>query len=112
MSQSQVLAGVERRRRWSEDQKREIMAAAFAPGAMVSAVAQRIDIHSSIIYRWRRKLRAAQPEFSRVIVAQDSAGSDIHADAIEVAIGTTRIRIPALTRPDLAAAVVHALVRR
>jgi hypothetical protein len=47
-----------------------------------------------------------------VIVAQDSAGTDIHADAIEVAIGTTRIRIPASTRPDLAAAVVHALVRR
>jgi transposase len=93
MSQSQVLAGVERRRRWSEDQKREIVAAAFAPGAMVSAVARRIDIHTSVIYRWRRKLRATHPEFSRVIVASDSAGPDHHGPAIELAIGTARIRI-------------------
>jgi transposase len=112
MSQSQVLAGVERRRRWSEGQKREIVAAAFAPGAMVSAVAQRVDIQTSVIYRWRRKLRAAQPEFSRVIVAQDSAGPDQQASLIEVLIGSARIRIPASTRPDLAAAVVSALVRR
>jgi transposase len=35
MAQVEVITGPERRRRWSEDQKREIVAASFAPGAVV-----------------------------------------------------------------------------
>jgi hypothetical protein len=38
MSRVEVLSGPERRRRWSEEQKRAIVAEAFAPGASVSAV--------------------------------------------------------------------------
>ncbi|MTJ82840.1 MAG: transposase [Telmatospirillum sp.] len=32
MAQVHVITGVERRRRWSDDQKRAIVAAAFSPG--------------------------------------------------------------------------------
>lgn len=38
MGQIQVINGVERRRRWSDDQKRAIVAAEFAPGAVVTEV--------------------------------------------------------------------------
>jgi len=42
MARFEVISGPERRRRWSEDQKRALVAAAFAPGAVVAEVARRI----------------------------------------------------------------------
>jgi transposase len=41
MSRVEVLSGPERRRRWSAEQKRSIVAEAFAPGASVCEVARR-----------------------------------------------------------------------
>ena len=41
MSRIEVLSGPERRRRWSAEEKRSIVAEAFAPGASVCAVARR-----------------------------------------------------------------------
>ena len=43
----------------TEEQKRAIIAASFAPGAVVSDVARRADISAGQIYRWRQELRAA-----------------------------------------------------
>ena len=43
MSRIEVLSGPERRRRWSAEEKRSIVAEAFAPGASVYAVARRWD---------------------------------------------------------------------
>ena len=36
MARYQLISGPERRRRWSEEQKRALVAAAFAPGAIGS----------------------------------------------------------------------------
>jgi transposase len=58
MARVEVITGRERRRRWTEDQKRAIVAESFAPGAMVSDIARRTDISSGQIYRWRQELRA------------------------------------------------------
>ena len=44
MARVEVITGPERRRRWSEEQKRAIVAESFAPGAVVSDVARRADI--------------------------------------------------------------------
>lgn len=44
MSQVTVMTGPERRCRWSVDEREQILAAAFAPGAVVSAVARRFEI--------------------------------------------------------------------
>jgi transposase len=57
MSQMTLITGPERRRRRSEEQKLSILAAAAAPGAVVSEVARRADICTSLIYRWRREGR-------------------------------------------------------
>jgi transposase len=112
MGQVQVISGVERRRRWSDEQKRAIVAAAFAPGAVVTDVARRADINSGQIYRWRRDLRMEPSGFSEVVVS--SAGpSDISASVIDVTWSDgSRVRIPATIPPDLATAVIRALVRR
>jgi len=115
MASVEVLAGPERRRRWSIEQKQAIVAAAFEPGAVVRDVARRAEVTASLIYRWRRDLRAAANGFAQVLVAP--AGDGIAAPppvaAIEIEFaGNARVRIPASVSPALATAVVGALARR
>jgi transposase len=138
MAQVHVLTGPERRRRFSLEQKRAMVAAAFVPGAVVADVARRADVCSSLIYRWRRELGVASHGFAEVILAPDVAGGSdgrgdpdglpalrpveaagpgtgdaLAAAAIEVEFpGSSRLRIPAATPPALAAAVIAALRRR
>ena len=69
MGQVHILTGVERRRRWSAEEKRAIVAEAFTPGAVVADVARRADINSCQIYRWRQELRDSGAGFSAVVVA-------------------------------------------
>ena len=110
----EVLAGPERRRRWSSEQKQAIVAAAFAPGAVVRDVARQADVTPSLIYRWRRDLRAAANGFARVLMAPSGDGIAVPPmPAIEIELaGNARVRIPAAVSPALAAAVVEALARR
>jgi len=94
MASIEVLSGPERRRRWSVEQKQAIMAAAFGPGAVVRDVARQADVTSSLIYRWRRDLRAAANGFAQVVVAP--AGDGVTVPAIEIEFsGNARVRIPA-----------------
>ncbi|MFZ1088294.1 MAG: transposase [Xanthobacteraceae bacterium] len=65
----EVLSGPERRRRWSAEQKRSIVAEAFAAGASVCEVARRFDVVPGQIYRWRHDLRGAAAGFAEVVVA-------------------------------------------
>ena len=51
------VLGVERRRRWSEDEKLEILSEVGVGGASVTQVAQRHEITRSQIYGWRRDLK-------------------------------------------------------
>lgn len=119
MSRVQVITGVERRRRWSADQKRAIVAAAFAPGAVVTEVARRADVNSGQIYRWRDELRGRSAgvgsgaSFVPVIVSPPpSAVSTAPEPMIEVMVGNgSQVRLPSSVSPDLAAAIVTALVR-
>jgi transposase len=72
MSRVEVISGRERRRHWSKEQKRAIVAEAFAPGASVSAIARRADISTGQIYRWRRDLCSAVAGFTEVMVSPAS----------------------------------------
>jgi transposase len=138
MAQVHVLTGPERRRRFSLEEKRRLVGAAFALGAVVSEVARRADVCASLIYRWRRELGQAPGSFAEVIVApmirgHGDASADLRcllasppveaarpsgtdavaAPAIEIEFsGSSRVRIPVSIPPDLAAAVIAALRRR
>lgn len=114
MSRVEVISGPERRRRWSEEQKRAIVAEAFAPGASVSAVARRTDIGTGQIYRWRRELCGAVSGFAEVVVSPPARERpEADATAVEVALGADiRIRIPVTTPADLACTVIKAVVAR
>lgn len=56
MGQVTVFSGPERRRRWTDEERLQIVAEAFAPGARVADVCRRHDVSSGLIYTWRRKL--------------------------------------------------------
>jgi transposase len=119
MARVEVITGPERRRRWSEEQKRAIVAASFAPGAVVCEVARRADVSAGQIYRWRQELRAVSAGFAQVLIASaespDQATHEVDCAerAIEVEFaGKARVRIPSSVPPELAAAVVKALARR
>ena len=113
MASVEVLAGRERRRRWSVEQRQAIVAAAFGSGAIVRDVARQADVTPSLIYRWRRSLRAANG-FAQVLVAPAGDGVTVPpVPTIEIEFtGNARMRIPASVSPALAAAVVEALARR
>jgi transposase len=49
------------RRSWSQEQKLAIVAEVDVAGASLSQVARRHGVHASLLFRWRRKLKA-KPE--------------------------------------------------
>jgi transposase len=110
----EIFTGVERRRRWSVEEKRRLVTAAFSPGAVVSEVARRADIHPNQLYRWRQDLCSLPARFAEVVVAAPVEEQPIEtALMIEVVLPDwTKCRIPASVPADVAAAVIGALVRR
>ncbi len=53
----EILNGVERRRRWPEEEKRRITEESFGPGAKVSDVARKHGVSRSLLFTWRREAR-------------------------------------------------------
>jgi transposase len=53
----QAAGGTARRRRrvWTEQDKRRIVAETLAPGASVSVVARRHDLNTNMLFTWRRQ---------------------------------------------------------
>jgi transposase len=73
MSQVIVITGRDRRRKWGSEERGRILAAAFAPGAVISSVARQFDVASSMIYKWRHEARAANRAlaFAPAVVMED-----------------------------------------
>jgi transposase len=57
----EILTGTERRRNYTPAEKVRIVEEAFRPGVIVKDVARRLGIHESLLYRWRRLMRAVAP---------------------------------------------------
>lgn len=124
MGQVTVFSGPERRRRWSEEERLQILSEAFAPGACVAEVCRRHDISSALIYTWRRKLldagaaqEASAPEalpapvFAEALIGGDAAVANAiehPAMMIDLPRGK-RLSIFAAASPALVAAALKAL---
>jgi transposase len=54
----EVLTGPERRRRWSDEEKLQLVAEACQPGNSVSQVARERGISASQLFGWRRQMLA------------------------------------------------------
>ena len=65
MSEVKVIASVQRRRRWSAEDKRAIVEEAELPGMSISYVARKYDINPSLLFRWRRLMRQGALEAVR-----------------------------------------------
>jgi len=53
----EIITGVERRRRWRDEDKLRVLAGTEQPGARTSEVARRHDISRGPPWYWRRQLR-------------------------------------------------------
>ena len=53
----EVMTGAERRRRWSDAEKRSVLAEVGVRGATAAEVARRHDLSRQQIYQWRAELR-------------------------------------------------------
>ncbi len=110
MSQVTVISGLERRRVWTDEQKRALVAAACAPGASVAEIARRADLRPSQLYRWRRDLaEPVSPGFAAVTVSAEP--EPVAGCAVVLELGGSVLRIAANAPPALVAAVVRSLRR-
>jgi transposase len=118
------------RRRWSEEDKRRLVAETFGPGGTVHGVARRSGVSPSQLFAWRKLYRAG-PEIERTVPALPSvpgfaaveiapATPPTVADVvsapsglieIEVA-GGERVRISGAPDPAVVAAALRALAGR
>ena len=115
MGQVTVYSGVERRRQWSDEQKRSLVEAAFAPGAVVAEVARAADLRSSQLYRWRRDLCGvglASTGFAPVVIsAAPRDATPPPPAAVTIEIGGSVVRIAADAPAKLVTAVLRSLAR-
>jgi len=97
-----ILVGVERRRRWSDEQKLSILAEVGVNGATVTQVAQRHEITRQQIYVWRHALRrkglssgAVPTTFLPVELAErnvvgDASGGGSEGQAVDIVLTNGR----------------------
>ncbi|EGO96746.1 IS66-like element accessory protein TnpA [Acidiphilium sp. PM] len=76
----EIITGVERRRRWRDEDKLRIVAEAEAPGAVFALVARRHEISRGQLWKWRGQVRRGElvpvpmvPEFIPVRVMASAA---------------------------------------
>ena len=120
MGQITVFSGPERRRRWSDEQRLQILTEAFAPGACPTEVARRHDISRGQLYTWRNKLAVDaapspddghSPGFAEAVVINGGVSAvPISGAAIVVDLPRgRRITVFPSASPALAAAALKAL---
>ena len=130
----EVLGGLERRRRWSQDDKARIVEETLVPGAKVTEVARRNGVAASVVFTWRRQARTVEkvgPCFAPVQIAAAVEPSEENAKPlskddrrlqpvpaarnglIEIDLGNRRrIRVDAQVDPEALARVLDVLERR
>jgi transposase len=74
----EIITSVQRRRRWSPAEKRQLVATTLVPGGSLSAVAREAGIHPGQLYGSRRQLRASLPVgFAPVRIAPEASPSGL-----------------------------------
>ena len=116
------------RRRWSETDKRRLVAETIGPGATVHGVARRHGVRPSQLFAWRKLFRAgleravpalpSVPGFTAVEIAPATPPSvaDVvpaPSGLIEIELaGGDRVRISGAPDPAVVAAALRAVVGR
>ena len=127
MARIEIFRG-QARRRWSDEEKRQLVAETFMPGATVHAVAQRHGVNTSQLFTWRKRYRGdlglpapAAAAFAAVeFVAEHPPRATSEAEVHLPAPGVMEIELPRAGRlrisgpidPAVVTAALRALVRR
>jgi transposase len=85
-----------RRRTWSAEEKRRIIAESLAPGASASLVARRYDVNTNMLFTWRRQLGAGEASsgqpvsFVPATIATEASGAPCSGgrDRIEIVLAS------------------------
>jgi transposase len=92
----EIITGVERRRRWRDEDKLRIVAEAEAPDAVFALVARRHEISRGQLWKWRGQVRRgelapvpAEPEFIPVRMMASAALSMPRASSKSAAMNET-----------------------
>jgi transposase len=95
----EVITGVGRRRRWSEEDKARIVAESLDPATTSSAVARRHGLHASQLFVWRQQFAAPAareaPAFVPVVVTEGAAAPAEMRGRMEIALGPAVVRVGA-----------------
>jgi|SRR5882762_5708969 len=111
-----VLSGPERRRRWASSEKASIVEESLRPGAVVTAVARRHDVHPNLLHHWRRQAKGAvvgggRPSFLPVAVTAPVRPAPSNG-SIEIEFaGDVRVRVDAAVDEAALGRVLRALRR-
>jgi transposase len=57
VSRMEIITGVERRRRWSLEEKLRIVAEIEQPGAGIAEIARRYEVSRGLLWNWRSQVR-------------------------------------------------------
>jgi transposase len=84
MDRIEVITSVERRRRWSAAEKARLVAAMDEPGAVVTEIARRVGVETSLLYRWRRQFAVERtaPAFVPLQIEAEPSQTSLSADCV------------------------------
>ena len=119
----EVITGVERRREWSDEKKRAIIAESSQDGVVISDVARRHGLRPQQLFNWRNEFRKREarlmcggtPAFAPVMIADDrpaaaSAEAPVpDAPLIEIVLGGVMVRTRGSVDAKALAAVLRAV---
>ena len=97
---AKLEGGKVRRRQWSEEERRRLVAESFEPGASVSVVARRHDVNANLLFTWRRRYGSGEASgsatFVPAVIANDAASpAPAPAPAVDVSMaGRMEIELP------------------
>src|SRR3954466_16018468 len=98
----EVITGVGRRRRWTDEEKAWIVAESLDPATTASAVARRYGLHASQLFTWRQQLQRSaataalgEQAFVPVLMAADGPARAEPLGRIEIALGPAVVRVGA-----------------
>src|ERR1044071_7796253 len=97
-----------RRRRWPEVLKRQIVAETLEPGSSVSIVARRHDVNANQLFQWRRQMLGKSPASGDgsllpvEIVPEQDRSSRSESGSIEIEFDHgTRLRVRGAVAPEM-----------
>jgi transposase len=111
-----VLSGPERRRRWASSEKASLVEESLRPGAVVTAVARRRDVHANLLHHWRRQARRGLEggrglKLLPVVVAPSARSGSQGSGSIEIELADARVRVDASVDEAALGRVLRALGR-